>query len=63
MDAIKKLCRVCSGRGEFDIFAPIPIYVHENVFEHKKWQQNISDMIFDATGLLVNISSIISQNM
>lgn len=63
MESISELCRVCSGRGDFDIFAPIPIYVHENVFEHKQWKQNISKMIFDISGLSIKKNDCLPQKI
>ena len=56
--AIENLCRICSGPGGHGIFAPIPIYLHENPNEHLNWKKNISLLISEVIGLPVKIHNI-----
>lgn len=54
------ICRICSSPGNYDVFAKIPIYLHETPKEFSNWQEPISVMIEETTGLLVSYLCFLS---
>lgn len=49
-----KICCVCSGSGEHDIFNRIPVHIHANPNEFRFWRQSIAEMIADISGIYVS---------
>ncbi|XP_055386800.1 putative histone-lysine N-methyltransferase 1 isoform X2 [Condylostylus longicornis] len=49
------ICIICSSPGDYDIFAPIPAYLHASPNEFLLWPKDISKMMEETTGLVITI--------
>ncbi|XP_055906248.1 uncharacterized protein LOC129941601 [Eupeodes corollae] len=57
------ICRLCSSRGDYDIFTIIPSYLHASPNEFLLWQQPINKLLEETTGLSVNEDDGLPQKM
>lgn len=57
------ICRLCSSRGDYDIFTIIPSYLHASPNEFLLWQKPINKLLEETTGLSVNEDDGLPQKM
>lgn len=57
------ICRLCSSRGNYDIFNIIPAYLHASPNEFLLWQKPINKLIEETTGLEVKEDDGLPQKM
>lgn len=51
----RNICRVCSAQAEYEVFAPIPAYLHASPNDYLYWKKDVSTLLEETTGLSVSI--------
>lgn len=59
----ENICRLCSSRGDYDIFTIIPSYLHASPNEFLLWQKPINKLLEETTGLSVSEDDGLPQKM